>query len=236
MNLVLTSYYTYRSDPQRKNKVWNNDVDSVRNLINSVTKNKVHIKIFHDCFYDIPNVDYCEFIKIKPYKDYTPNIVRWIHYYDYLKNADFPIEKIFMVDATDVEMLTNPFNHLQKNVIYTGNEFGKKMNDSFLLKNKRMKYIKIQDYFDIINRADSNDTLINCGICGGYYKVIFDFLKKLTYYQTSYAKGVHKQSVDTQFYVYTLLKHFKKNIEQGSHINTRFRKNEYQDNVWWKHK
>jgi hypothetical protein len=236
-NIVLSSYFNYRYDPQRKNVVWNNDVNSVMNLINSVTKNKVHIKIFHDCFDNIPNINYCEFIKIKPDKNYTPNVTRWITYYNYLTNINLPLEKIFMVDATDVEMLTNPFDYLQENVIYTGNEFDKKMNDSFLIKNKRIKYIKIPDYLNIIKKnADSKKTLINCGICGGHYDIITNFLSKLTHYQTIYAKGILKQSVDTQFYVYTLLKHFRKNIEQGSHINTRFRKKEYIKDVWWKHK
>lgn len=236
-NFVLASYFNYTVDPQRKNVTWTSDINAVLNLVHSVTKHNIEIKIFHNCFENTPKIAHCEFIKIIPYQQYTPNVVRWIHYYEYLKNLELKPDKLFMVDSTDVEMLSNPFPNMKNDLIYTGSEYKKNMRDKWLY--ERIGHLSNDfknEYKELIlNNTSENDVLINCGLFGTNIDLALKFLEKLVENHKKISQ-YDSISLDTPMYIYTLLKHFKNNIVTGNFINTRFRKNEYTSSCWWKHK
>jgi hypothetical protein len=236
-NFVLTSYFNYTYDPQRKDIVWSNDINNVLTLINSVVKNNLEIKLFHNCFDDLPEIPHCEFIKVSPYTEYTPNVARWIHYYQYLKNLKIKPNKVFMVDSTDVEMINNPFPYMQNKTIYTGSEIKKTMRNKWLY--ERIDHLsedfKLEYNELIMNKTLETDILINCGLFGAEINLAIEFLEKLSFYHKniSYNETI---SLDTPIYIYTLLKHFSNSFVTGNFINTRFGKNEYIQTCWWKHK
>jgi len=61
---VFATYFNHKNDPQRKIK-WNSDYNEVINLINSVVGKGIKIKIFHNCFNDVPEIELCEWIRVE---------------------------------------------------------------------------------------------------------------------------------------------------------------------------
>ena len=231
--LVLASYFNYKADPQRKIK-WDEDYSKLFPLINSVIKKGIKIIVFHNCFQDVPNIENCSWVKVTPNMSFTPNVYRYFVYLDFLKQNQSTVSSVFMVDSTDVGMLKNPFNKIKNNILYVGDERSKKVGLSWMEKNQG-RHLTIPDYKHIIDN-NKDRILINCGIIGGEMSIILKFLEQLTFYHLTYSKDL-KTSSDMAIFNYTIWKHFSKIVNHGSHVNTRFKKYETNNNIsWWKHK
>lgn len=229
---VFASYFNHKPDPQRQ-ITWDDDYTRVLLLIASVITQDVGIKIFHNCFKNPPELKNCEWIYVEPDQRFTPNVVRWMIYHEYLKNNQNFIRGVFMVDSTDVQMLKNPFrNSLEHDVIYCGSEERKVEND--WMRYTQEQFLNISDYRKIIE-ANANKRLVNCGICGGRTDIILKFLEKLVEYHQKHSMYLDSSS-DMSVFNYTVWKHFSKNLRVGEEINTRFKGNEFNNVAWWKHK
>jgi hypothetical protein len=228
--VVLASYFNHKDDPQRKT-VWEPDHTKLLPLIHSVIEHGIDIKIFHNCFDNLPILDRCEWIEVEADQRYTPNILRYVKYLEYLPNHP-EYTKIFFVDSTDVEMLKNPFDQLKQGVLYVGDERMKVGND--WMQRTQGQYLKIPDYKTIIDKY-KGEPLLNCGIIGGDRETVLRFLGQLTQTHEQYSRNLSSSS-DMSVFNYTILKHFKDIIEHGPHVNTRFKQYERNDISWWKHK
>lgn len=229
-NLVFASYFNTNKDPQR-DIYWENDYTPLLPLIESVTSNHIEIVIFHDCFVEVPDIELCTWVYVEPSVEYVPSILRWFVYLDYLYKIEY--DNVFMVDSTDVILLKNPFEYIEQNLLYIGDEYNNTWNHPYL-KNKE-KYISINDYLSIKNQY-IDEVLLNAGICGGNIKLIIPFLEQLTQYHTIISKDIIKISLDMPIFNYTLRKHYNSILYTGSTVNTRFKEFETNDISWWKHK
>lgn len=234
-NIVLSSYFSFLPDPQR-NETWTSDIAEVFGLAFSVTTKNEKIVIFHDCFENTYPIDNCEWRKVEHKDLYAPNIIRYFHYYDYLKNLKNKPKFVFMVDSTDVVMLKNPFLEMKKNIIYVGQEEGKNMDDTWLISHKRLSKFHIEDYHQILKKAKPSNTLINCGTVGSNYDLFMSLLEKLLEVHYKHSKEIYKQSLDTQLFAYTLLKYFSDCYHNSLQVNTPYRSKEINSVSWWKHK
>lgn len=229
--IVLTAYFNYKKDPQRKIE-WDSDYTKVLPLIKSVVDKNVDINIFNNCFEKTPYIEKATWNKIEGNNCFNPNVYRHFVYLDFLKKNQDNISYVFMVDSTDVEMLKNPFNEIKSDYIYVGSESIKV--GCKWMKETQGKFLNILDYNQIIEE-NKNETLINVGIVGGEVSLIINFLEKITYYHSEYSKNLESSS-DMSIFNYTIWKHFKEKIKYGREVNTRFKRNERNDVSWWKHK
>ena len=228
---VFASFLNHNIDSQR-DVTWQANTDSVMHLIKSTIDNGCKIKIFHNCFYKPPIIDNLEWVRVEPDKKYMPNVARWFHYKDYLSNHK-EIESVFCVDSTDVKMLRNPFNEMEDDILYVGNECDMKVENDWMKRNQEV-LLSIPDYRKII-KANREKTLINCGLVGGNINIMKEYLDKLCDNHEKYSSDVGR-STDMAIFNYTIWKHFSDRIFSGEIVNTRFKYNETNEISWWKHK
>lgn len=212
-NVILTAYYTGVEDPQRKTN-FKADIGQIKALQDSVKD--YELIIFNDCF------DFGVKSKVVD----NPYFQRWIDYREWLINNE-DVNYVWLVDATDVELLKNPFN-IHKDILYVGYENDVLLN-SWLIRNSKAD-TNMKKFFS----ANSQLQLLNCGVIGGHRDIILELLNKyLTYYYLNYEKRSH---VDMPLFNYIMYKYFQGRFVTGKQIVTQFKKNEYNDVSIWKHK
>lgn len=228
--MILASYFTYQKDPQR-NIIWQRDgLDNLMPLINSCTRFGIPITIFHNGMRETIESPLVKFIKVAQSEHFSPNVYRWLVYKWFLREEWY--KKIFMVDSTDVEVLNNPFELIECDRLYVGSEIDTKV-DSPWMRIEQEPMLRIPDYLETI-KPHMNKMLPNCGIVGGCYDIVFDFLNKITAVHMNYSKEIGR-SVDMASFNYVLWKYFLDKFEYGDHINTGFKRYETTD-AWFKHK
>lgn len=149
-DVIMTNYYTGVADFQR-GKNWEADLDSISPLKESVEKHDVELVLLHDCF-DLPNKVECT---LDPYWN------RILRAYEYLRENE-DVRRVFMVDATDVTMLNNPFEGyaMEEGKIYAGDEGN-------LLVCKWIRDRAFLDPYRMFVMQNRNLRLLNAGIIGG---------------------------------------------------------------------
>ena len=150
-DIVMAGYFTNGPDFQRQDKVWTPNLDDVKALQESVESHGVEFVLLHDCF-DLPN-------KVESAMD--PYWNRFFRAYEYLRDHE-DVRRVFMVDATDVTMLNNPFtdSRMQVGKIYVGDEDQK----------LGCRWIRDKTHTEPFwSFVTSNRfiQLLNCGIIGG---------------------------------------------------------------------
>lgn len=230
-NCVLTAYFNYCADPQRK-KRWPAQIDELKVLIDSCIKHKTKLFIFTDCFVDTINSEYIEFVRTLPSKTHSPNVYRWIVYWEWMQKNSF--DKIWMVDSTDVELLKNPFKIIEPDRLYCGDEFGM-LTDNRWMRTKQEPYFRIPDYRQTI-QSHANETLINCGIVGGNQYIILQLIEMWADIHKNKTVGL-MHSTDMAIFNYVARKHFNDKLFTGEKINTKFKYFETKNKTAiWKHK
>jgi hypothetical protein len=116
-DVVLTSWYTYSKDPQRKIQVSSKSIEYIHDLYVTATHFKVPLVVFHndltDEFVEKYSNDYVSFRRVE-IKDpaVSTNDFRFFPYLEYVKKEQ--PDSILMVDASDVFFNTNPFNYIHE--------------------------------------------------------------------------------------------------------------------------
>lgn len=233
-NVIFSSFFNYSPDPQRltrKDGVKFDKPDGLKTLIDSCNKNKQHLFIFHNGI-DGQDSKYIHYRTVEPSRFYSPNNYRWIVYKKFFDQG-FECENIFMVDSTDVELINPPFKHIKNGVLYCGSEYYMRVENSWMQGQRRNT--NIPDYMKVINPFKDR-TLLNCGIVGGNFEIIKEYLTKISEVHNKYTRGV-MHSLDMTAFNYTVLKYFSDRYEIGSHINTIFKGYEYDNKTaWFRHK
>lgn len=226
--IILAAYFNANPDPQR-GITWLPDTTQLNTLIQSCKSAGVTLKIFHDC---LPYNDDDIFVKVPRQHHFSPNIYRWLVFHAFLE--DNPIDNVFMVDSTDVEVLRNPFLSLNPNRLYVGDEYNMKVDNGWMAKCQEPLLGALTDYRQVIE-ANATETLPNCGIVGGALPVVMEYLRYRVEYHEKYTYGI-LQSTDMAIFNYILWKHFKGRMTSGIKVNTRFKQNEYNKVSFFKHK
>ena len=232
---VYASYFNSSPDPQGRG-IWPSDVEKLLPLINSVVEKNRKITIFHDCFENTPGIKNCTWVRIQDelVGEFTASALRWIRYHRYLQNLEQLPSALFMVDSTDVIMLNDPFDQLEDNTLYCGDEKNNKVENKWM--RNREKRFEAPDYRQVIESV-AQEQLLNAGICGGKIDICIEFLSYLAGYHLEYNKvSKSKVSVDMPAFNYTIWKHFKDRLVHGHPVNTRFKSYSMDMTKWWKHK
>lgn len=111
INKVITCFLNTHADPQRGYH-WQADVDWLAPLLNTVPRDQ--LVVLHDCFDELPVENH----RVLP-GPRLGGLQRWFEMNRYLIGAQ-DVEYAWLVDATDVRQLNDPFPHMAPNTLYTG--------------------------------------------------------------------------------------------------------------------
>lgn len=244
-SIVLTSYFTEQPDPQRGKK-WEYDSSVVVPLLMS-TAGTVPVVILYDAKPGTYNKagGALEDVDINDRPDYVrrhrvstsinPYFQRWLSYYEYLVANRRKIDKVFCVDATDVEMLKNPFPHMEPGALYTGDEPGQ-IACEWMVKHHRQP--QLLSFF----KRDGSKQIVNAGLLGGDVDTVIEFCKAMVdFYMNATADAFHKKQegpgmTDMGAFNYIVYTKFADRFQHGTMVNTKFKANERNTVSWFRHK
>jgi len=116
-DVVLTSWFRYRRDPQRHVQV-SKDIDYIYNMYVSATHLKIPVIIFYDWlsneFIEKYSNDYITFKHVEPDRHYSTNDFRFMPYLEYIIQEEENVDSVLMIDASDVFFNSNPFDYIHE--------------------------------------------------------------------------------------------------------------------------
>lgn len=221
-DIVLTVYFTGVPDPQRG--AWQPNIADCQALIDSVRGQK--LVILNDCFDETTVVPAnVELVRVET--SLNPYFQRWVSIWEYLREHP-EVRNVFCTDATDVEMIRNPFNEMEQGKIYVGSESIQTYNN-WMIANHRIPFL--QNFF----RLNARLALLNPGVIGGSRKDVMDLMRKINkmYFDLKFEVG----RFDMGLFNYVMRTHFAGRFETGSKVHTKFKAYEKFNSVsWWRHK
>jgi hypothetical protein len=230
-DILLTSYFTGVPDTQRAGK-WQASMDELQPLIQSLKGFK--LVVLHDCFDGLQMYPNVEFVKVDT--SVNPYFQRWISYRQYLQTNKDSIANVFCIDATDVELLKDPFQSLTPDRLYLGDEV-EVLGCQWMLNHH--KNPALLEFF----KMNANMQLLNAGIAGGSIDILLDFIHKVIDYYFSVKTDSTLRGIsdcgdtDMGAFNYVARTYFNDKIIHGSQINTRFKADEKTHPIaWFKHK
>lgn len=214
-DVVIACYFAGVPDAQRNGTKWAADYKQIEKLKRSVEAQGIEFVLIHNCF-ELPN---------KVTISTSPYFERWLKEWQYLRDRR-DIKNVFVVDATDVDMVHNPFGHIKDNVLYVGDEPGNTLNGQWML--TRHMEPSVNRYL----RENGKLPLLNCGVVGGNRKLVMALCHDMYMYH------LENPQDQTEMGIFNKLMHTKyiDVIEYGRHVTSLFKKMEAQTNAWFRHK
>lgn len=219
-NMVITTLFTTLEDPQRAGVTWPEDITVVKKLGISV-ENLVVLTDFYEGV--VGNIRY---VKVNPLVK-NPYWARWFAIAKHLETNLYG--KVFCVDATDVEMLKNPFPEMEEGKLYPGDERDQTLSNGWLRKHHSNPV-----FYPMYNiKRDSR--LLNAGLLGGDHKTVLEFCRLMMILHDRF-KG-NLGLTDMAGFNFVCYAEFKDRLVYGPLVCTEFKKEERPgDGPWWKHK
>jgi glycosyltransferase involved in cell wall biosynthesis len=213
-DVVIACYLSGVLDVQRNTR-WPADLKAIDKLKRSVEAKGYEFVLIHNCF-DLPNLTT---ISGSPYFE------RWLKEWQYLR--DHPeINNVFVVDATDVDMVHNPFPNMSAGTLYVGDEPDETLGNQWLL--SRHQEPTVNNWL----RQHKDLQMLNCGVVGGTRQLVMDVCRDLYDY---HFKHPHEQ---TEMGAFNMICHSKYSdvLQYGRSVTSLFKKYERTTNAWWRHK
>lgn len=177
-NLILTTYFTSKADPQKKIFMANDDFSYIANFYRSLQEHNLYAVIFYDNltaeFIEKYTCNNIKFVKCRIIK-YSINDERFFIYNEFLQIIR--AEKIIMADINDVTFGKNPFEFIQQNKFYIGRDHHVLIKESEWIQNKLN--ILPQSIKDAVPVLLHDMPLVNAGAIGGDVVTIRTFLQKV---------------------------------------------------------
>lgn len=232
-NIILTCFFTKVKDTQRENEApMQADKALLKPLIESIEWWK--LIVLTDCFENELEDD-VQYINVETSLN-NVYFQRWVSYYQYiLRHKDY-IDKIFIVDGTDVQMLNNPFPAMEDGILYTGDE-AERTGCEWL--EKYHPHSQIQKFI----KQNESKVLLNAGLLGGEVGVVISFINKLlSFYFQSVSDSHFNENrsdcgkYDMGLFNYIARTHFGDRLVHGTQVNTVFKDDKANNVSWFKHK
>jgi len=234
-NEVLTCYFTKYPDPQGRNFV--SDLSPCNALLQSLNDKECCTTIFFDTGWPLNGLE--EFKEAPAWFEETeckinPYFQRWITYREWLIEHRNELDFVWCVDATDVEMLRDPFPHMEKGKLYVGDE-PDRLSSVWL----RKHHPELAPFFV----RNQRETLLNAGLVGGDVETVLEYTARMidVYQKLEHERQLMKRKgpglTDMGAHNYVCYTYFKDRIVHGKQVNTQFKAYEADNGVsWWKHK
>lgn len=217
-DLAITCLLTRNGDPQRGGQRMQPNPELAGKWLASL-QNCTPI-ILHD---QLEETD-PPYIKIAT-GQHNPYLDRWHHYYTYLRTH--PARWVWLTDATDVEMLHTPWEHMQPDILYVGYE-PKILADPWM----RNNHPPYEQFID--NNPDH--TLLNAGLVGGDHKTVQAFCHAMIR-EIDWRRCQDVGIGDMAAFNYVCHQpEWQHRIQYGPRWMTLFKQNERNNHSCWKHK
>ena len=228
--VVLTAYFTGRPDPQRGHD-WPPDPASLLPLAQSIEAHApgVPLVVLSD---SLPTGTRGIIEGVRCRQGLSPYLQRWLSIRDYLL-AHREIERLWCVDATDVEMLHNPFPEMGWQ-LYCGSE----------PEQVGCPWMRAHHHGPTMEQflaRYGHRTLINPGLLGGPRRELLALVGAMlsTYqdmeHQRFYAGAAAYGALDMGLFNLVGYTQFPQQIHFGPRVHTRFKAYE-RSSAWWRHK
>jgi hypothetical protein len=218
-DVVLTWLLTATADPQRSAHL-SADPALLEVLRDSVNGHGHHMVILTDCL-DMPDDGGTTWVKVPP--GGNPYFYRWTLTADYL-DAHPEIQRVWTVDGTDVEMMHDPFPHMEPGALYVGSELAT-LGGTATADWLRKHCPSIREW----QHRNGRLTVVNVGVIGGDRATVADVARKLS---DAEADGDDWEMGAFQRIVYT---DYPEHIT-GPMVHTVLRRLERDKPAWWRHK
>lgn len=177
--LILTTYFTQKEDPQRIGVHHESDqFGKIQKWYESVTRLGMHAVIFHDGlsreFTEQYTNDNVQFVPYSLQTGRSLNDERFYCYRDFLR-AHPEVEQVFMTDLFDVDFLRNPFNLIDegKYDFYAQEGMGGLLNGKKRYAANQMKCVYGRVFYP-------DRVSLNAGIIGGRRDKVLALLELMT--------------------------------------------------------
>lgn len=228
-NLILTTYLTGVSDPQR-NIEWQFDEQKLKPYLDSVAGMGASVKVLN---YEKDGGVYSKIER----SEGNPYYSRWAHLYRYIIENKDTLKYVWITDSTDVVCLAkDPFCNMSPGVLYIGSEKGNLSNE--WLNNRHPSQI-LRVYF----AENRHKILLNCGLVGGDIDIVIELLREmlrtweeLKIEEVFNCKG-SPGDTDMGLFNYVVHSKFSGRYVTGLEVHTEFKKEESaHPTAIWKHK
>lgn len=209
MNAVVTTLLCSAPDPQRGER-WDPDGHLLDTLAGSITA--AELTVLHDTPLRSP-------VPAANYRAVTPSANPYHHRWTVLADwlATTSAEWVWCVDATDVEMLHEPWGHMEEGVIYCGSEPSTEVAEEWLAENHP-------------SAGGVVGPLLNAGILGGDVVTVRAFVSELVAELAACGDDLTDMAAFNRCAV-----GFE--LVTGEQVHTRFRAEERDHpTAWWRHK
>lgn len=228
-DVVLTAYLTGQPDPQT-GRAWPADTRALNPLIKSLDGRRLVVLTDSLTGADTARVTYATVgAHLSPY------FQRWVAAYQWLR-AHPEIGRVWCVDATDVEMLNDPFAAMQPGRLYVGSE-ASIIGCAWLREHHRAAFLST--FID----AHADRQLLNAGLIGGSRDLVMAFAHDMAGIYFDHATRMHVGEDtetlglgDMAAFNYLAWTRYADVINYGPQVNTVFKANQRTDWAWWKHK
>lgn len=222
-NILLTTYFCKKKDPQRKNFAPCDDIKYIKPWYESIKKLSLYGTIFHDGlssnFINKYETEKIKFVKVDSSKfKYSLNDQRYFIYLNYL-NKNPNIKNVFMTDGNDVTVILNPFKQLNLNKINVGSE------ESYIYKNKWIQG-KIHQYNSNPNLNLNNNIegiVYNAGILGGSRNLVINFLENMINKFSNMNNLQTRQNLNMIVFNDVIYNDLKNNVYTGEPLHSRYK-------------
>jgi len=238
MNYIVSTYLTTGPDVQRGNIFKeSDDINYIQGWYDSIIKLGLNGVILHDALSDnfINHLPGIKFIKVAGCGRFQLYDYIWILFKDFIEKNDF--DNIFFTDLWDVKVVKDPFIQPEYNdyTIFCGDVNGDVMRGDYFigaaLRNKKL--MGLPGFEEIIT---SDRLLLNNGTLGGSHKIITGFIKTLCSLILEMADREIDVTCDMSIFNYMIYTKFANEFYAGPPVNSRFKKYENRDDVWFIHK
>lgn len=208
-DVIITTLFHTLTDTQR-GEVWDykETLKLMQPLNDSCAKHGIELVVLDDK------------VNITP-KHQNPYFARWIAIREHLEQNHYG--RVWCVDATDVEVLRNPFLSMENNCIYVGCEPSYTNTNVWLRKHHTSPL-----YYRIFT---NKIPIKNAGILGGSIRNVLHFIKELE----SMIHSVDKRSL-TDMALFNMICCKIGNVKFGDQVNTEFKAFKDNGKAWFKHK
>lgn len=228
---VLTCLITDHPDPQRSRRMTNDSsmVEGLRSSVASVDPDS-RLVVFHTGNLSVKGA---EMVPVK--QQINVYFERWLHYFRWLR--DHPeVDLVWCVDATDVQIIRDPFPEMQRGHLYFGWE-PKTLRDEWLLAQHPDK--TLQEWM----RSHPNLPLLNMGVVGGERDLVMAFAQRLiSFYfddHIDFILGWETRRVgvgDMAAGNWVARHYFSDVLDSGPHVTNVFKSEKVSPTAWWKHR
>lgn len=229
-NVVISSLLNSTKDPQRGSYM-SGDISMVSKWANSIKGATPVLHVDH-------RVDSLKGLEIVEVPPSSMNLYHRMFLLAYQYLRDHPeVDKVWVTDSTDVEMLKQPWDSMEDGKIYVGSEH-QFLDNTWMRENH--KAIDFQMLFD----DHSDEILLNSGLLGGSREDIMMFCHQvyrvwedISSRKDSKTINNDPPSLDMGSFNLVAYKHYSDRIEYGLKVHTVFKAEEKNNKwSWWKHK